>query len=112
MTQPVFQSLLVDHIGMLLLFQRMSGEGRVLMILYLTVDHLYVASLVLEDFSSWSRILPRIKRLNSRSLWSSFGWSTIMRKFSEGPVLSIGPFQKIQLEVIYFYVVRKNEKPP
>ena len=36
-----------------------------------------------------------------------------MRNFSEGPVLSIGPFQKFQLEVIYFpYVVRKNEKPP
>ena len=81
------------------------------MLLYLIVDHLYDASLVLEDFSSWSRIPPIIKRLNSRSLWSSFGWST-MRKFSEGPALSIGPFQKVQLEVIYFYVVRKNEKPP
>ena len=81
------------------------------MLLYLIVDHLYDASLVLEDFSSWSRIPPIIKRLNSLSLWSSFGWST-MRKFSEGPALSIGPFQKVQLEVIYFYVVRKNEKPP
>ena len=81
------------------------------MLLYLIVDHLYDASLVLEDFSSWSSIPLIIKRLNSRSLWSSFGWST-MRKFSEGPALSIGPFQKVQLEVIYFYVVRKNEKPP
>ena len=35
-----------------------------------------------------------------------------MKKFSEGPRLIIGPFQKVQLEVIYFYVVRKNEKPP
>ena len=33
-----------------------------------------------------------------------------MRKFSEGPALSIGPFQKIQREVIYFiYAVRKSE---
>ena len=81
------------------------------MLLYLIVDHLYDASLVLEDCSRWSRIMPIIKRLNSRLLWSSFGWST-MRKFSEGPALRIGPFQKVQLEVIYFYVVRKNEKPP
>ena len=35
-----------------------------------------------------------------------------MRKFSDGPALSIGPFQKVQLEIIYFYVVRKNKKPP
>ena len=80
------------------------------MLLYLIVDHLYDASPVLEDFSSWSRILPIIKRLNSRLLWSSFGWS-IVRKFLEGPALSIGPFQKVKLEVIYFYVVRKSEKP-
>ena len=33
-------------------------------------------------------------------------------KFSEGPMLSIEPFQKVHLEVIYFFVVRKNEKPP
>ena len=46
MTQPVFQSLLVDHIWMLLLFQRMFSEGQVLMMLYLNVDHLYDASLV------------------------------------------------------------------
>ena len=81
------------------------------MLLYLIVNHSYDASLVLEYFSSCSRIPLIIKRLNSGSLWPSFGWST-MRKFSEGPALSIGPFQKIQLEVIYFYVVRKNEKPP
>ena len=48
------------------------------------VDHLYDASLVLEDFFSKSRIPPIIKCLNSRSLWSSFGWST-MRIFLEGP---------------------------
>ena len=59
-------------------------------LLYLIVDHLYDGSLVL--------IPPIIKRLNSRSLWSSFGWSA-MRKFSEGLALSIGPFQKVQLQV-------------
>ena len=35
-----------------------------------------------------------------------------MRKFSEGPVLSIGSSQKVISEVIYFpYDVRQNEKP-
>ena len=81
------------------------------MLLYLILDHLYGASLVLEGFFSWSRILPKIKHLKSCSLWSSFGWYT-MKKFSEGSELSIGPFQKVQLEVIYFYEVRKNERPP
>ena len=79
------------------------------MLIYLIVDHLHDGFLVLVDISSWSRIPPIIKRLNSRSLWPSFRWSA-MRKFSEGPVLSIGPFQKVQLEVIYFYIVRKNKK--
>ena len=54
------------------------------------VDGLYDASLVLEDFSSRSRI-QTFKRLNSCLLCSSFGWS-IMRNFSEGPALGIGPF--------------------
>ena len=81
------------------------------MLLYLIVDHLYDASLVLEDFSSWSRIPPIIKRLISCSWWVFFGWST-MRKFSEGPALSNRPFQKIRLEIIYFYVVITVEKPP
>ena len=35
------------------------------MLLYLIVDHLYDDFLVSEDFSSWSSILPIIKRLNS-----------------------------------------------
>ena len=36
-----------------------------------------------------------------------------MRKYSEGPALSIGPFQKVQIdEVIYFSVAEKNENPP
>ena len=52
------------------------------------------ASFVLKDFFCRSRIPRIIKRLNSRSLWSSFGWPTI-RNSSEGPVLSIGPFQKV-----------------
>ena len=55
------------------------------------------ASLVLEDFFSNSRILPIIYGLNSRTLWSSFGWST-KRNFSEGPAFSFGPFQKVQRE--------------
>ena len=49
----------------------------------------------------------------------SFGWSTkgIFQKIqywtSIDPALSIGPFQKVQRELIYFpYLVRKNEKPP
>ena len=70
------------------------------------------ASLDFEDFFGRSRISPIIKSLNSRSLWSSFGWST-KRNFSEGSAFSIGPFQKVQREVSYFpYVVRKSEKPP
>ena len=68
------------------------------------------ASLVLEDFFSRSRISPIVLGLISLSLWSSFQCST-KRNFSEGPPLSIGPFQKVQRETIYFpYVVRKNEK--
>ena len=43
---------------------------QVLMLLYLIVDHLNDASLVLEDLSCWSSIPPTIKRLNPRSLWS------------------------------------------
>ena len=57
------------------------------------------ASLVLEDFFSNSRFLAIIYRLNSRLLRSSFGWSA-MKNFSEGPVLSIGPFQKVQRDAI------------
>ena len=34
-------------------------------------------------------------------MWSTLRWSTI-RNFSEGKVLSIGPFKKVQCEVIYF----------
>ena len=70
------------------------------------------ASLILEEFFGRSRILPIIEGLNSRSLLSSFRWST-KRNFSEGSTLSVGPFQKVQREMIYFpYVVRKNEKLP
>ena len=80
------------------------------MLLCLIVGHLYDASLVLEDFSSKSRIPSIIKRLDPRSLWSPFGWST-MRNFSEGPALSIRHFQKVEREVIYFpYVVRNKLK--
>ena len=73
------------------------------MLLYL-ID----ASLVLEGFISSSRIPLVNYRLKSRSLWSSFGWST-MTKVLEGPTLSIGPFQNALHEVIYLpFVVRKN----
>ena len=109
MTHPILQPLLVDHIWMQLLFQRKFWEGQVLMLFYLIVGHLDDISLVLEELSIWSRIPPIIKRLNSCSLWSSFGWST-MRKFSEDLGLSVGPFQKVQLEVIYFCVVLKKWK--
>ena len=65
------------------------------------------ASLVLEDFLGRSRILPIVKGLDSRLLWSSFGWST-KRNYSECPALRIGPTQKVQREVIYFpFIVRK-----
>ena len=68
------------------------------------------ASLVLEGFISRSRIRQTIYRLKSRSLWSSFGWST-MKKFSEVPALSIGPFQSVQREVICFpFVIRKKRE--
>ena len=64
------------------------------------------ANLVLEDCFSRSRILLIIWDFNSPLLWSTSRWFT-MRKFSEGPALRIGPFQKIQREVIYFiYAVR------
>ena len=66
------------------------------------------ASLDLEGFFGRSRILPIIKGLKPRSLWSFFGWST-KNLFSEGLALSIRPFYKIQREVIYLpYVVRKD----
>ena len=77
------------------------------MLLYLTVDHLYDASLVLEDFFIWSSIPPITKRLISRLLWSSFGRSTEGKFYIS---LSIRRFQKVQFELIYFYVVRKNKK--
>ena len=63
------------------------------------------ASLVLEDFISKFRVSPIIERIKSRSLWSSFGWST-RRKFSEGPALSIEPFQKVQHEVVYISLLK------
>ena len=107
MALPVFQSLLVDHIWMMLLLQRIFSEVLVL-ILYSIMDQLYGYFSYFRGFFNSSRIPPIIFRLNSRSLWSSFGCSTI-RNISEGPTLSIEPFQKVQREVIYFPdIVRKN----
>ena len=40
MTSPVFQSLQVDHIWMILLLQIIISKVPVLMLLYLIVDHL------------------------------------------------------------------------
>ena len=53
------------------------------------------ASLVVDDFFGTSRIPAIIKGLNSRSLWSSFGWST-KKNFSEDQALSIRPFQNVK----------------
>ena len=41
MTWLVFEYLLIDHIWMLLLLQRIFSEVLVLMLLYLNLDHLY-----------------------------------------------------------------------
>ena len=90
---------------MLLLLQKIFLEVPVLMLLYVILDHLYGCFLAGPGFR-------HNLSLNSHSLWSSLGWFT-KRNFSEGPALSIGPFQKVQREVIYnSYVVRKNEKSP
>ena len=65
------------------------------------------ASLVLENFFGRSRIQPVI------SFFVVLFRMVHKKKFSEGPAFSIGPFQQVQRELIYFtYVVRKNEKPP
>ena len=89
MTQPVLQSLLVDHI------QRISGERRVLTTLYLIMDYLYDASLVLGDFSSWSRVRPIKKKFKLFFIVVFFQMvhnekifrrsSVKYRTFSEGP---------------------------
>ena len=71
MTWSVFQSLLVDHVC---LIATITSENILIRSnIDNVVNHLYDASLVLEDFFSRSRIPPIIKCLNTRSLWSSFG---------------------------------------
>ena len=68
-------------------------------------------SLVLEDSFRRSKIPAVIWRFYALSLWFFSRWSEI-RNFSEGPALSIKPFQKVQRAVIHFpYLVTKNEKP-
>ena len=62
------------------------------------------ASLVLEDFFSWSGIPPIISRLKSRSLWSSFRWSTI-RKFLESPALRYHATFKVRKFDLFFYKI-------
>ena len=100
MAYTIFQSLLVDHIWMLLLLQKIFSEVLILMLLYSVVDHLH------GNFHQNSD-----HKLTFKLSFIVVGQSTI-RNFSEGPALAIGPFHKVQREVIYFpYVVRKNEKP-
>ena len=76
------------------------------MLLYLIVERLYDASLVLEDFL----VGPGLIKV---SFIVVFFWKFHNEKiFRSSKTLSIRPFWKVQLEVIYFYVVRNNEKPP
>ena len=57
MKQPVFQSLLVDHILSLILLQRIFSEVPVLMLLYSLVDHLHIwKKTYVEDFFSRFRV--------------------------------------------------------
>ena len=66
------------------------------------------ASLVSEDFIGKSRIPLINYYLKSRSFWPSFRWSA-MTKLAEVPSLSIGSFQKVLREMIYFpFKVRQN----
>ena len=108
MTQPVFQSCQWTTFGYYYDFREYFPSSNIGAIIFNCGPLFMDASLVLEDFFGRSRISSIIKGLNSRSLQSSFRWST-KRNFSEGLALSIGPFQKVQHEAIYFpYVVRKN----
>ena len=84
--------MLVDHIWMLLLLQIIFSEIPVFMLLYLIVDHLMDASLVSEDFFGRSRISPIISF--KLSLIAVFFRKATKRNFSEGLVISIGPFRK------------------
>ena len=78
------------------------------MLLYLIMGHLYGC------FSCFGRLYQKVQDSTYNLSFKIsfivvfFEWST-MRKFSGGPTLSIGPFQKVQREVIYFpFVVRKK----
>ena len=55
MTQPVFQSLLVGHIWMLLLLQGIFSEVSVLMLSYSIVDHIY------RCFSCFRRFFQQVQ---------------------------------------------------
>ena len=81
-----FSILLVDHIWMHLISENIFIIGTIILSCGLLIMD---ASFVLEDLFGRSRISSIIKGLNSRSLWSSFGWST-KRKFSEGLALRRG----------------------
>ena len=81
-----FSILLVDHIWMHLISENIFIIGTIILSCGLLIMD---ASFVLEDLFGRSRILSTIKGLNSRSLWSSFGWFT-KRNFSEGLALRRG----------------------
>ena len=69
------------------------------------LDHLYDASLVLEDFSSRSRIPPIIPFI--LIFFRIVHYEKLFRRSSD----KYRTFLGVQPEVIYFcYVVRKNEK--
>ena len=91
---------------MLLLLQRIFSEVPVLVLLYLTVDHLHGCFSYSRGL--FQQIQDSAYNLTFRfSFIVVFGRSTI--KTLVGPALSVGPFQKVQHEALY-YVVRKNEK--
>ena len=110
MTQPVFQFLVMDHVWMSLLFQRIFSEVPVLMLLYSILDHLY------GRFSCFRGLFRQVQdsayNLRSKLSFSVvFFWMVHKKKLFTRYRLSIGPFQKAQSKVVYFpYVVRKNCK--
>ena len=110
MTQPVFQSLLVDHIWMLLLLQRTFTEGPELMLLHLVVDHFYGCFPYFRGLFQQAQdsAYNLTFKLFPHCGIVVFEWST-MRNLAEGPALSVRHFQNIQREVIYFLfvVIRK-----
>ena len=89
--------ILMDHIWMLLLLQRIFWEGQVLMLLDSIVDHLWTMLLfVLEYFFGRPRILPLLFKISftmvflqmdhNKELFKSSRFK--YRTFSKGPIWS------------------------